>query len=216
MRFPTGHQNPQNENFLSPRHSSNSLPQHSTPRHSMATSTTKVAGPTSSPQGFPRSISPIPRSSPKIFLAQGLPNAETNGAGDGGEEIKRPRMTVLGHVKGMSEDGGGGAVYTSNAGMTPGPMLYQPLPSRGYPQQSQGVGGGPGLGPVPEAGLGADLHQAKLHRVGSSSSLRSQEPYGKFDASTYEDPAIWAAPPGAFQNRPTSRASSRRLSYADP
>ena len=97
----------------------------------------------------------------------------------------------------------------NNAGMTPGLVLHQPLPSH-VPQVQQNIGG------VPVAGnLGADL-AAGLHRAGSSSSLRSQGAYGKFDPNTYQDPAIWGAPPGAFNHeRPRSDTSSRRLSYAD-
>lgn len=135
-------------------------------------------------------MSPIRGSSPKIFFAQGLSDP-------GNDEIpKQPFVTVLG-------------AYTSNAGMTPGPMLSQILPPR-TGSQAQPVG----VVSVP-AELGAELHQTALHRAGSSSSLRSQGSFGKFDPNTYQDPALWAVPPGAYEGRPVSRNSSRRISYAD-
>ncbi|KAF9443412.1 hypothetical protein P691DRAFT_778900 [Macrolepiota fuliginosa MF-IS2] len=197
VRYHTGHQDPHNAAFLSPRGSTNTLPQHSTPRHSisMATSTTKVSGPTPSPRGFPRSISPIPKSTPKIFQVQAGPDHE-------GE--------MGGRVRNTTEVG-----YTNNAGMTPGPMLFHPLPSK---RQAAGAEPVVGLDDM----LGAELQLGRLHRAGSNSSMRSQGSYGKFDASKYEDPAIWGAPPGAFERagsanglRPVSRGSSRRISYAD-
>lgn len=166
----------------------------------MATSTTRVPD-GSSPQNPPRSVSPMLRSTPKIFLAQGLPEPDY-----GNDEPKRPRITVLKH---FDADGR----FTSNAGMTPGPTIHQPLPSRARQHQQHDLTGGGAMTAMGE--LGAELAQAKLHRAGSSSSLRSQGSFGKFDASTYVDPAFWGAPLGAF-DRPGSAASSKRLSYADP
>lgn len=77
--------------------------------------------------------------------------------------------------------------------MTPGPMLSHLLPTR-TDSRAQHVS----AVSVP-AELGAELHQAVLHRAGSSSSLRSQGSFGKFDPNTYQDPAMWGAPPGAFE-----------------
>jgi len=182
----------QDGDFLSPRQSSRTFLQHSTPRHSVsaATSTTRVPE-AASPQGFPNSMPPIRgASSPKIFLAQG---------DSGNDQVpKQPFVTVLG-------------AYTSNAGMTPGPMLAQQLPTHA---QSQAQHISTHRVPVP-AELGAELQQSILHRAGSSSSLRSLGSFGKFDPHTYQDPALWAAPLGAFEGRPASRGSSRRISYAD-
>ncbi|EKM81216.1 hypothetical protein AGABI1DRAFT_119725 [Agaricus bisporus var. burnettii JB137-S8] len=167
------------------------IPSHSTPRltPSNALSANQVHG-------------GVRHSTPKIFQAQKLPEEGPNE-----EDDFIPRMTIR---KRIGPDG----VYTvNNAGMTPGLVLHQPLPSR-VPQFQQGAAGG--HAPV-TGNLGAELGR-ELHRTGSDSSLRSQGAYGKFDPDTYKDPALlWAgnAPPGAF-GRPRSDTSSKRISYADP
>lgn len=172
--------------------SRNDIPlSHSTPR--LTPSNTISA---TRPQGG------VTSSIPKIFQAQKLPEKDPNE-----EEVFIPRVTIRKRI------GPDGVFTVNNAGMTPGLVLHQPLPSR-VPQVQQNAAGGPV--PVTES-LGADL-AAGLHRTGSSSSLRSQGAYGKFDPNTYQDPAIWGAPGplGTFDyDRPRSDTSSRRISYTD-
>jgi hypothetical protein len=114
------------------------------------------------------------------------------------EESKKPKVTVIRRVE--------GEWTKNNAGMTPGPALFQPLPSRA-PEQQRGE-------------LGLLNAERGLHRMGSDTSLRSQGSYGKFDSSTYVDPAFWGAPQNEAGVRPVSRGAqsveSRRISYADP
>lgn len=234
------HQQPQDDaNFLSPRQSSSrSLPPS---RHgggtSVATSTTRVQDDTQAQPFPPRSVSPIPRSTPKIFMAQGLPNPSAESLLPF-EKAKNPRVKVIKHVDSIagghagsvagSEGGRNGWPVNNdnydNAGMTPGPALFQPLPSRAAANQRVGSG--------QEVYLQADRG---LHRAGSNSSLRSQGSYGKFEPNEYIDIAFWGAPEsgqvqvgsqdgmvggegGGLYRRPMSGQSveSRRISYADP
>jgi len=138
----------------------------------------------------------MPQSTPKIFLAQGLPGVEPAAPFEEG----KPRVTVIKRFNGAELFGGGaGSVVGSenghrnntNAGMTPGPALFHPLPSRAsvnaLAEQQHHLGTGNGNG------QGEGLY-SRLERVGSTGSLRSQGSYGKFDSSKYVDPAFWGAP----------------------
>jgi len=153
--------------------------------------------PTQRPSYSPRSISSMPQSTPKIFLAQGLPSVEPAVPFEEG----KPKVTVIKRFNGAELFGGGagaGSVVGSenghgnnntNAGMTPGPASFHPLPSRASAnalvEQKQYLGTGNGNG------RGVYSH---LERAGSTGSLRSQGSYGKFDSSKYVDPAFWGAP----------------------
>jgi len=134
----------------------------------------------------------MPQSTPKIFSAQGLPSVEPAAP----FEESKPKVTVIKRYNGAEIFGGGtGSIVESesghrnntNAGMTPGPALFHPLPSRssanGLAEQQQYLGTGNGQGVY-----------SRLERMGSMGSLRSQGSYGKFDSGKYVDPAFWGAP----------------------
>jgi hypothetical protein len=146
------------------------------------------------------------------------------------EEARKPKVTVMRKIEGSALFGGGTQYsqgesaserWTADAGMTPGPTMFHPFPSR--PTH-----------PVPPDAHAQDRQEllqpgSRLHRSGSDTSLRSQGSYGKFDSSTYVDPAFWGpggpapmpVPPGpGGYGRAGSGASmrsgeSKRISYAD-
>jgi len=130
----------------------------------------------------------MPRSTPKILSAQGLPGVESAAA----FEERRPTVTVLERFDGAAIFGGGagsvvgsesGQGNSNHAGMTPGPALFPPLRLRAsagaLPEQQRYLNG---------AGV-----YLRPERAGSVGSLRSQGSYGKYDSSKYVDPAFWGS-----------------------